>query len=149
LTALVLLFVAAGLARPDFIYWSEFGRGRIGQANLDGTQMTILLTRAGGAFGPALDFAGGMVWGNYFGDIRRANLDGTGQTILIKGAPQAPVLDLASGQMYWTDQPLGVIQRANLDGTGLVTLITGLPGPNQSLSILRAGRCTSIAIQAA
>jgi hypothetical protein len=138
LAILGLFLGAASQARPDFIYWSDAGRGEIRRANLDGTEMTTLVSRLSFPSGPALDFAGGMIWADFTGgDLRRANLDGTGQTTLIKlGAPFAPVLDLAVGQMYWTDWGNssggdgGSIQRANLDGSGLTTLIAGLRSPN-------------------
>src|SRR5262249_30804153 len=70
LAALGLFFVAAGQARPDFMYWSEWGSGQIRRANPDGTEMTTLVSGQAGPSGPALDFAGGMIWGNFFsGDI--------------------------------------------------------------------------------
>src|SRR5262249_39997653 len=71
----------------------------------------------------------------YFCDgynIGRANLDGSGQTTLVSGltdGPVGPVLDLAGGQMYWTNVFAGTIQRANLDGSGLTTLVSGLNAP--------------------
>jgi hypothetical protein len=91
-----------------------------------------------------------MIWGEFNrGDIRRANLDGTGETPLVSGlgAPQAPVLDLAGGQMYWTNwgnasggDGIGYIQRANLDGTGLTTLVTGLSYPNHVAVDIAGGK---------
>jgi sugar lactone lactonase YvrE len=149
LAALGLFLVATGQARPDFIYWSDAGRGEIRRANLDGTEMTTLVSRLSFPSGPALDFAGGMIWADFTGgDLRRANLDGTGETTLIKlGAPFAPVLDLAGGQMYWTDWGnsnggfgLGSIQRANLDGTGQTTLVSGLTSPNHVAVDLAGGK---------
>ena len=59
-------------------------------------------------------------------DILRANLDGSGQRVLVTGqvAPTGIALDVAAGQMYWTNQStLGGIQRANLNGSGQQTLI--------------------------
>src|SRR5438132_13214230 len=55
LAALGLFFVVAGQARPDFIYWCEYGGGKIGRANLDGTEVTTLVSRLGGPWRPALD----------------------------------------------------------------------------------------------
>jgi hypothetical protein len=135
-----LFLVAAGQARPDFIYWSEADAGKIRRANLDGTELTTLVSRLNWPWGPALDFAGGMIWSSFTdGHIFRANLDGTGQTTLVSGlvSPTTPVLDLAGGQIYWTDwngavpsaTGLGDLKRANLDGTGLTTLVGGLSYP--------------------
>jgi hypothetical protein len=95
-----------------------------------------------------LDFAGGLFWGNFgSGEIRRANLDGTGLTTLVKGLgqPQAPVLDLAGGQMYWTERGSegvgeGKIQRANFDGTGLTTLVAGVTIPNHVALDIAGGK---------
>jgi hypothetical protein len=42
--------------------------------------------------------------------------------------PYAIALDVAGGQMYWT-QENGIIQRANLDGSGVTELVTGLTKP--------------------
>jgi sugar lactone lactonase YvrE len=71
----------------------------------------------------------------YFCDgynIGRASLDGSGQTTLVSGlagGPVGPVLDLAGGQMYWTNVFAGTIQRADLDGSGLTTIVSGLNAP--------------------
>jgi hypothetical protein len=84
-----------------------------------------------------------MYWGEGdIGVIRRANLDGSGQTTLIRGLANAsaPVLDLAGGQMYFTDFSGGHILRANLDGTGLTTLIAGLSHPNQVAVDIAGGK---------
>jgi hypothetical protein len=141
LAALNLFLVAAGQARPDFIYWCDAGRGEILRANLDGTQVTTLVSGLSSPVGPALDFAGGMIWSDLFiGDIRRANVDGTGEATLVLGLVLAfnPVVDPAGGQMYWPEQNaqypqgagFGDIKRANLDGTGRMTLVKGLNWPN-------------------
>ncbi len=130
LAALGLFFGAAGQARPDFIYWSDFVGGSILRANLDGTGVTTLVTGQSNPTWPGLDLAAGQMYWNNWGtrDLRRANLDGSGQQILIpSGLYRAgpPQLDVAGGQMYWIYGYLetGRIQRANLDGTGLTTLV--------------------------
>jgi hypothetical protein len=138
--ALCLFFVTAVQARPDFIYWSDATRGEIRRANLDGTEMTTLISGLISPYGPALDFAGGMFWAEPFiGDISRASIDGTGKTTLVRGLvlPFNPVVDPAGGQMYWPEQNaqypqgagLGDIKQANLDGTGRMTLVKGLNWP--------------------
>src|SRR6266567_3000901 len=82
-----------------------------------------------GLVGPARSSL--MYWADQnAADILRANLDGSGQQVLVTGqvAPTGIALDVAAGQMYWTNQStLGGIQRANLNGTGQQTLI----GPGQ------------------
>jgi hypothetical protein len=140
LTAFGLLLVAARQARPDFIYWGNFDSGEIRRANLDGSEMTTLV-HGPNASGPALDFAGGMIWSDLSG-IRRANLDGTGMTTLLSGlnAPSPPALDLAGGQMYFTEWNAGLIKRANLDGTGPMTLVKGLNNPAHVALDLAGGK---------
>jgi hypothetical protein len=59
------------------------------------------------------------------GGIWRANLDGSGQTPLIQGhqgGARGIALDLAGGQIYWTDGSNQIL-RANLDGTSQTTLV--------------------------
>ena len=60
-------------------------------------------------------------------EILRANLDGSGQQVLVTGqsVPSRIALDVAAGQMYWTNESTtgGGIQRANLNGTGEQSLI--------------------------
>jgi hypothetical protein len=137
-----LLLVAAGQARPDFIYWSNHDSGEIRRSNLDGTEMTTLVSGLSGPAGPALDFAGGMIWADEESIIRRANLDGTGMTILVSGltTPFPPALDLANGQMYWTDWRAGLIKRANLDGSGPMTLLKGFNFPSHLALDLAGGK---------
>jgi hypothetical protein len=149
LAALTLFLVAAGQARPDFIYWAEQGRLAILRANLDGTEITTLVSRQSSPAGPNLDLASGkMYWANQgSADIRRANLDGSEETTLVTGLgfPGKVVLDLAGGQMYWTEwgnggRGQGKIQRANLDGTGPTTAVAGLSAPNTVALDLAGGK---------
>jgi hypothetical protein len=99
LAALGLFLVAAGQGRPDFIYWSNHDSGEIRRSNLDGTEMTTLLSGLSNNGGPVLDFAGGMIWTEE-GHIRRANLDGTGDdTGQWAGCP----LPTGSGPCRWPD----------------------------------------------
>ena len=44
LAALHLFLVSTSPVWPDFIYWSEAGRGEIRRANLDGTEITTLVS---------------------------------------------------------------------------------------------------------
>jgi Low-density lipoprotein receptor repeat class B len=74
-------------------------------------------------------------------DIRRANLDGTGEQILARQlpGPAGIALDVAAGQMYWTDFVGGDIRRGNLDGSGQQTLVSGL-SPPAGIDLDLAGR---------
>jgi sugar lactone lactonase YvrE len=129
LVTLGLFFGAAGHARSDSMYWSDFfGGGDIQQANLDGSGQTSIIKGLGQPAGITLDLAGSqMYFADYArGEILRANLDGSGQTILASRLGSLPwvALDLAHGYIYCTNfTGRGRIQRANLDGTGLTTLV--------------------------
>jgi sugar lactone lactonase YvrE len=88
----VALDLAAGK-----LYWTDFGgigknRGRIGRANLDGSDPQILLQGLSSPIGIALDVAGGkMYWADSHydvqgkGDISAANLEGTGRQTILTG----------------------------------------------------------------
>jgi sugar lactone lactonase YvrE len=106
-----------------FVYWADFGSGRIGRANLDGTDVNPRFT-SGVSFG--LGFPSGVAVDAahiYWADggantIARANLDGTGaDPSFITGlTPDWVAVDAA--HVYWANGGAGTIGRANLDGTG-------------------------------
>ena len=113
------------------IFWTDYDKGSIWSANLDGSDAKSLLMTDSRAepHGIALDVPGNkMYWVELVsGAIRRANLDGTGVEDLATeetSTPRGIALDLSGGKMYWTgNQPIR-IQRANLDGTGIENLVT-------------------------
>ena len=119
------------------LYWTDAGTDKIQRANLDGSNIEDLVTRADGLDGPVglvLDVANGkMYWTEWEEDkIRRANLDGSNIEDLITSG-RAPVwlaLDVPGGKIYWTDWGTDRIQRANLDGSNVENLVTsGLNSP--------------------
>ena len=139
------------------MYWTDATANKIQRANLDGSNVETLVTRATGLADPrgiALDVGSGKVYwtnlGTYNANIRtgekiqRANLDGSNVETLVTtgaGVSQSIALDVGSGKMYWTDLGTynlsarryedGKIQRANLDGSNVETLITtGLSEPS-------------------
>ena len=114
------------------IYWTDAGMGRIQRANLDGTNVEILLTGLHGPSSLALDVAEGQIYwtDSGMGRIQRANLNGTNVETLLTGvAVQGLAVDAIRDQIYWTEPGTGRIQRANLDGTNVETLLTGLEQP--------------------
>ena len=114
-----------------YIYWTDDWTNRIQRANLDGTNVEILVTGLDWPSGIALDIAGGkMYWTDLRGTnkIQRSNLDGTQVENLVTnadgvGAPRDIALDVAGGKMYWTDGVTDKIQRSNLDGTQVEDLV--------------------------
>jgi hypothetical protein len=108
--------------------------GRVQRANLDGSNVELLLETPSSTADITLDLQGGkMYWViNDLSDseIERANLDGSNPEILVSNYP-TPVmerswgitLDLQQGKMYWTDFNAEKIQRADLDGSNLEDVI--------------------------
>ena len=119
------------------MYWTEswIGPGSIRKANLDGSNVQVILSNVIRPQGLALDVqAGKMYWAetpnSYFepnnaNAIYRANLDGTGKEQLINLLGASGVtLDLVNNKMYLPD--FNRIIRTNLDGSGVEVLVTGL-----------------------
>ena len=120
------------------IYWTSLGDGVIYRANLDGSNVELLVTRSSEVLlGLALDVAGDQIYwtgidlGEESGSIYRASLDGSNIEPLVTGEifPRILALDVARGQIYWTAPEEGVIYRASLDGSNVEALITGLNVP--------------------
>ncbi len=112
--------------------WSGPNLGKIYSAAFDGTGKAEVATNLNRPIGIALDVRSGYIyWAEDGFDpnpsrIVRANFDGSNPVTLFtktNGFTNAQMLglDLAKGQIYWTDFSLGVI-RGNLDGTGFTVL---------------------------
>lgn len=143
---LSLLAVAGGLlpasdARAEAtgkVYWTE--DGEILRADLDGSDMEVLVSGLGIVLDLELDRNGGkMYWADFTNyKIQRANLDGSDTEDLVTDANATAgiALDVAANRMYWTNHQAAKIRRANLDGTNVEDLIaledclipTGCPG---------------------
>lgn len=126
---------ALDLARGQ-MYWTdgvEFEPGSLRRANLDGSDVTTLVTGLRGSAGAvALDLAGGqMYWGEGQAParIRRANLDGSGLTTLLQVPVTEVALDIPGGKMYWASINARHIMRANLDGSGQEILVQNQDTP--------------------
>ena len=120
------------------MYWTVWRGGIIYRASLDGSNVEPLVTRSSEVLaGLALDVAGDQIYwtgidsGRERGFIYRASLDGSNIEPLVTGEifPRILALDVARGQMYWTDPQEGVIYHASLDGSNVEALITGLNTP--------------------
>ncbi len=120
------------------MYWTNFLRGDIQRANLDGSQCeTIVPDTASLPFGAgiAVDAVAGKVyWGQtYPNRIRRANLDGTNVEDIVIGndnglqfSHSSISIDTVGSKIYWSEpsQANGLIRRADLDGQHIETIIT-------------------------
>ncbi len=130
---LCALAMAAGLlpaggARAEpagKVYWTE--DGEILRANLDGSDMEVLVSGLGVVPYLKLDTNGGKIyWADFTNyKIQRANLDGSGTEDLVTDASAIGgiALDVAANKMYWTKHQAGKIRRANLDGTNVEEVI--------------------------
>jgi DNA-binding beta-propeller fold protein YncE len=134
--------VAAG--SQMFLYWTEYGSGKIERSDLDGSHVTDIVTGLNHPAGIAIDGTNGKIYwtthesGNGSGTLQRANLNGSGvQTVLSGlGAPEGVAIDPTAGFAYYTDRsdPSGGpndrgIHRVNLDGSGKTLLLSTRNGP--------------------
>jgi hypothetical protein len=140
------------LNRPAFIslntsaghiYLTNFGNGTIARMNLDGTNVTNLVSTQGSPIGSAVDPVSGKVfWSAGSGGtwIRRSNLDGTTIETIVTGltAPQDIAYDSDNKRIYWVDGTAKKVQRSNPDGSNMVTIVSsGLTHP-RGIALVKA-----------
>ena len=111
--------------------------GRIGRANLDGSDAQILLTEdiPRPNVDIALDLSAGRMYWTDGVDILQADLDGTNLRGLLRINTDTVVddtnvdivLDVSGGRIYWSDSQ--GIHRADLDGSHAEPLFTGAEHP--------------------
>ncbi len=108
------------------MYWTQWeGNASISRANLDGSNIELLIN-PGDKQSLALDIAGGkMYWTDGFNGIGMSNLDGSNvnnfQTP--KFTTRGITLVLSNGTMYWIDGEGTEIRRSNLDGSQQHTIL--------------------------
>ena len=116
------------------IYWSS--AHRIQRANIDGTDIQLVVGGLDSVTGIYLDVSRGKI---YWMDhrqhkIQRADLDGANVEDLITGLSNNPIdlaVDVSGGKIYWTNNYGQVkIQRADLDGANVEDLITRTKSAN-------------------
>jgi DNA-binding beta-propeller fold protein YncE len=121
------------LAKAD-IYFADEGTHSIREANLDGSNVTTIVSGLSAPRGVAIDYATQQLyWTDAFAHvIQCSNLDGSNvQTLLT--LPNATLntiaLDIPDGKMFFSSSVQGLIMEANLNGTGLQTIVSGLNDP--------------------
>ena len=102
------------------VYWTEKtgeNSGTINSADLDGSDVTELVSVRSVPMGIAVDTAGRkLYWTASSGKIKRANLNGSGRENVVPGGLDTPMdLALADGNVYWT-QGNGSVRFASLTG---------------------------------
>ncbi len=101
------------------MYWVDHNAGRIQRANLDGSNVEIILSGFGNGtlVGIELDLAARkMYWSNYStGTIQRANFDGSGIENVISAQNHVwdVTLHAATGKIYWSTWFGGVVSASN------------------------------------
>ena len=125
-------------------YWTERTSnrsGKIRRANLDGTNVQLIMNLNGVPLDMALDATSGKLYLiNSWGKVQRLNTDGSNfQPNLIRKleSPKNLVLDVARDKLYWTERTSnhsGKIRRANLDGTN-VQLIMNLTNAPRDIAL--------------
>jgi hypothetical protein len=121
------------------LYWIE--AGRIRRADLDGSNVQLVLPNDSPAYALALDTEASKLYWTEAGRIFRANLDGSGKELLVEdftGPSYGIILDVSEGLMYWTEFEAGTIRRASLDGSQVETVVQGLDTPS-GLALLKSG----------
>ncbi len=125
------------LVAPELI-WVDQASGKIQGSDLDGSNVTDLLTGLTSPVSVAVDVQAGKVYwsDNVLNNIQRANLDGTGVETIVVSAPGVSAIDLniAGGKIYWLEEGGGFLKRANLDGTAPET-ISGTPAVSTGLAL--------------
>ena len=128
------------------MYWIDESIPAIRSANLDGSDVTDMVTNGSGKnslenrekvlrrpWDLALDTRQGCIfWTDMEGrSIRRASLDGSNIQMVVEEGLRAPMgiaLDPLKARIYWTDgcdeRSVGRILGANLDGSGIVEIVT-------------------------
>ncbi len=115
------------------IYWTDkLDIYRSPQTVCTTACVEVLAVLSAGDIGSlALDVGEQWVYYTWASGIYRMNFTGTVTETLVTGLtePLDLKLDLANGQMYWTDHGASLIQRANLDGSNVVTLTAAVADP--------------------
>ena len=113
--------IALDLSRGK-MFWGGWRREEIKRANLDGSQIEIIVTGTGRVYDLDVDESGGKLYWASGAGILRANLDGSQVETLFTGSTQGVALDLGGGKIYWTEWGFGSVKRANLDGSQVENL---------------------------
>ncbi len=124
---------------PSKVYWVEQETKNIQRANLDGTNVEVIISNdthgsvmkddslpSGNALDPINNK---LYWvDNYWSTICRADLDGSNaETVISSGAGDTLdiALDPLNNRMYWTDIQ-GSIKRSDLNGNNIVDVISSV-----------------------
>ena len=115
------------------MYWAEYITGMIRRANLDGSDVEVLVDDIHNFRSFDLDLGGKMYWSSDQGShIWRADLDGSDVEEIVSDRSYitAIALDPIGRRIYWIDDGGDVIQSAELGGSDIQTVTaSGLAAP--------------------
>jgi hypothetical protein len=114
------------------MYWTDTEAGVIASANMNGTEMQIVIDDSGlEPLGIALDVAGGKIYWTDNEGVKRANLNGGERQLLTKEPAHGFLaLDLTARRIYWADWPSGDIKTAAMAPAPAVkNIVTKQPAP--------------------
>jgi hypothetical protein len=114
------------------MYWTDTEAGVIASANMNGTEMQIVIDDSGlEPLGIALDVAGGKIYWTDNEGVKRANLNGGERQLLTKEPARGFLaLDLTARRIYWADWPSGEIKTAAMAPAPTVkNIVTKQPAP--------------------
>jgi sugar lactone lactonase YvrE len=127
--------VVSGLSSPfglaitaDAFYWTDMLDGAIRRADLDGSNVSDVLTGLEDPGALAVDPVNDQIFWSGFSTItiNRAALDGSGVTTLLPGSPASDLaVDPTAGTVYWTGWIAGDVRRAGINGGNFATLDRG------------------------
>ena len=127
--------VVAGLSSPfglavtsDAFYWTDMLDGAIRRADLNGSNVSDVLTDLDDPGALAVDPVNDQMFWSGFSTItiNRANLDGSAVVTLLPGSPASDLaVDPAAGNVYWTGWIAGDVRRAGVNGGNFATLDRG------------------------
>jgi hypothetical protein len=130
-------FAGVGIAYDSInekIYFTDFeetGEGKIWSINLDGTDLTDIVTGLQEPYGITLDINAGKVYWADRGEVLRANFDGTDvEPVTTEGGSRfsSVALDPENNKIYSYDYWNENIHVANMDGSNQSVLIPGVWG---------------------
>ena len=107
------------------MYWSGWRGDKIRRANLDGSQIEIIVSEVDRVRDFEVDESEGKLYWASDRGVLRANLDGSQVETLFTENSMGLALDLGAGKIYWTEWVVYErVRRANLDGSQIETLVS-------------------------
>ena len=122
------------------MYWTTF-QGEIKRANLNGTEVEVLVEGLTNPHGIALEVQRGkMYWAD--GRIQRADMNGQHLELVVGNENCAPTgieLDLSNDKIYWADYRRQKVLRADLNGSNIEEIVPFTRGKPSAIALYLRG----------